>query len=286
VTEIRKLIGALGVEYVDADVTQLAGAEIRRELAEHQLLVFRRQEFDPAAFTRMAEKLGKLETYPFAEPLPDSGYVVPIVKEAAEVHNFGGAWHSDTAYLHKPPAATLLYAVEVPDAAGDTLFADMHQAYDSLSAGFQRCLQQLTGHNTAALVHDAGGAYSAVAGDRGTSPVANPPWADHPIVRRHPDTRRAALYFSLVHTANFVGLTRPESLPLLEQLHAHVTKAENITRLEWQPGTLAIWDNRSVSHYPLNDYTGMRREMHRIILAGEAPEPFTSAGACASKGPP
>ena len=284
--ELRKLIGALGVEYIDADVTQLTGTEVRRELAEHQLLVFRRQELEPAAFARMAAKLGKLEKYPFAKPLPDSGYVVPIVKEAAELHNFGGAWHSDTAYLHKPPAATLLYAVEVPDAAGDTLFADMHEAYDSLSEGFKRFLQQLKGHNTAALVHNAGGVYSNMAGDRGTTPIANPLWADHPIVRRHPDTGRAALYFSLVHTANFVGLTRPESLPLLEQLHAHVTKAENITRLEWQPGTLAIWDNRSVSHYPLNDYNGMRREMLRIILAGEAPESFTSAGACALKGPP
>ena len=267
----HKLLGALGAQ-CDVEANSLTGPQLRQALNEHRLLVFRDQSLNPASFTQFAARLGELDRYPFAQPLPESEHVVAVVKESGDQENFGGAWHTDTAYAKRPPSITLLYAVEVPDAAGDTLFADMQSAYEGLSAGFQETLNRLRGFNTAALVHDVQGAHAGVVGQSVTLKQADEPTdAEHPLVCVHPDTGQRTLYFSLIHTANFVGMTRQESLPLLNQLHTLVTRPENCTRLRWQPGTLAIWDNRCLQHYPLNDYAGQRREMHRIILKGDVP---------------
>jgi taurine dioxygenase len=267
----RALIGALGAERDDLDVRHADPQAIMAALAEHKLLVLRDQKLTPATFTAAAERLGELDVYPFAEPIEGHPHVVRVLKEPGDTANFGGAWHSDTAYLPEPPAATLLLAVEVPDTGGDTLFADSVAAFDRCSAGFQTFLRRLTGHNTSGLVHQAQGPYASVAGQsvaaRGSNQVTE---ADHPLVIAD-EHGREALYFSLIHTSHFVGLTRRESLPLLEQLHALTVAPENVTRLKWRPGTLAIWDNRAVQHYPLNDYPGRRREMHRIILRGGRP---------------
>jgi taurine dioxygenase len=270
--EWQSLIGAIGAERAGVDVTELDPVELLAALHAHQLLVVRDQQLDPSSFTLFAGRLGELDAYPFAEPIPGFPHVVKVLKEPGDESNFGGAWHTDTAYLETPPSVTLLYAVDVPERGGDTLFADTVGVFARLSDGFQRTLMGLVGHNTASLVHDAGGGYASVAGQSVAPKQAEVPTeADHPLVIEHPATGRAALFFSLIHTESFVGMTRLESLPLLEQLHELVTAPENTTRLHWAPGTLALWDNRAVQHYPLNDYPGRRREMHRIILKGDRP---------------
>jgi taurine dioxygenase len=249
-------------------------AALRQALYEHKLLVLRGQTLDPAAFTEAAVRLGELDVYPYAEPIPDHPHVVAVVKEPADESNFGGDWHTDTSYVATPPAITLLYAVEVPEQGGDTLFADTVRAFEQCSEGLKSTLRELVGRNTASLVHQADGGHASVTGqsvalkqaDRETE-------ADHPLVVAHPETGREALFFSLIHTSHFRGMTRPESLPMLEALHCRVVAPENVSRLRWRPGTLAIWDNRAVQHYPLNDYPGKRREMHRIILKGDRPAP-------------
>lgn len=268
----QKLDGALGAQCHAGDLAEVDVDAVKQALLEHQLLVFRDLVMDDAAFTEFAGRLGTLDVYPFAQPLAHAPYVVAVTKEPEDATNFGGAWHSDTAYLPRPPALTLLYALEVPHNGGDTLFADMYGAYESLSASLKATLAPLQGHNTASLVHTAEGSHSAVLGESvGLRDPHLVTQADHPLVRLHPQTRRRALYFSLIHTANIVGRTRQESLPVLRYLQAHASKEDNCTRLRWQTGTLAIWDNRCVQHYPLNDYPGQRREMHRIIVAGEQP---------------
>jgi len=259
------------MDFADADP-----AVLRQALYEHKLLVLRGQTLDPAAFTEAAGRLGELDVYPYAEPIPDHPHVVAVVKEPADESNFGGDWHTDTSYVANPPAITLLYAVEVPEQGGDTLFADTVRAFEQCSEGLKSTLRELVGHNTASLVHQADGGHASVTGqsvalkqaDRETE-------ADHPLVVAHPETGREALFFSLIHTSHFRGMTRPESLPMLEALHRRVVAPENVSRLRWRPGTLAIWDNRAVQHYPLNDYPGKRREMHRIILKGDRPAPRT-----------
>ncbi len=268
----RRLQGAVGAIREDVDFRALDAAELRQALHDHQLVVLRGQSLTPDSFAEAATRLGTLDVYPFAEPLADSPFVVGVVKEAADENNFGGAWHTDTAYMVEPPATTLLYAVETPPTGGDTLFADTLAAFAGLSPGMKATLRALVGHNTAGLVHAAEGSYAAVAGQSVPSKRPEVPTeADHPLVIADPVSGRESLFFSLIHTSHFAGMSREESLPLLEQLHRLVVAAENTTRLRWQPGTLAIWDNRTLQHYPLNDYPGYRREMHRIILKGDRP---------------
>lgn len=269
----QRLEGPFGVSAGDSAIATLDPPEVLKALYDHQLLVFRNQTLTVSQFEDLARGLGELDQYPYAEPLAESSYVVPIVKMPHEQHNFGGDWHTDTSYLERPPAVTMLLAGEVPLAGGDTLFADMYRAYGDLSPGLQSSLSHLSAINTSALVHDPSGSHAAVAGDRGglDAPVSS---ACHPVIRRHPVTGRPALYVSLVHTERFTGMTRPESLPLLEYLQQTASRAENCVRLSWRPGTLAIWDNRVLQHFPLNDYPGQHRAMLRIILRGEKPEAF------------
>ena len=268
----QPMSGPIGAERSDLDFRTAEPEALKAALYEHQFLVLREQTLDPDSFTRAAAALGPLDVYPYAEPMPGSPHVVAVVKEVEDESNFGGDWHTDTAYVARPPAITLLLAVEVPPAGGDTLFADTVGAFERCSAGFRDTLRGLTGHNTASLVHQAGGGHQAVVGQSVTMKAPEGATeAEHPLVIAHPETGREALFFSLIHTSHLVGMTRMESLPLLEALHRRVTAPENVTRLRWQPGTLAIWDNRAVQHYPLNDYAGKRREMHRIILKGDRP---------------
>jgi len=268
----QKMIGALGVERWGCDLEGVDRDSLLADLDRHQLLVIRDLKLEPRSLTAFAARLGELDVYPFAEPMDGYPHVVRVVKDVADTSNFGGAWHTDTAYMPEPPAVTLLYAVETPVEGGDTLFADMFGAYERLSSGFRNLLASLTGHNTSRLVHETDSDYAAVAGQSVELKLSSVTTeADHPLVTGHPRTGRAALFFSLIHTERFVGMSREESTPLLQQLHAVATEPSNTTRLRWVPGTLAIWDNRSVQHYPLNDYPGQRREMHRVILKGGRP---------------
>jgi len=265
------MAGPFGAVCFEA-VSTLPAAEISQALSRFQLLAFRDQRLDPESFTELAARLGEPAHYPYADALREAPFVVPIVKTEADEHNFGGAWHSDSTYLARPPATTLLLACKVPARGGDTLFASASAAYQNLSAGLKRTLRRLDAVNTSALVHAASGVHASVAGDSRSDRNDAQTEAVHPVVRVDPISGRSALFLSLVHSDRFSGMTRAESLPLLEFLQARITAPENCVRLQWQPGTLAIWDNRSLQHLPLNDYPGMRREMHRIILAGEQPQ--------------
>jgi taurine dioxygenase len=270
------MVGALGADITGFDVRNCSEAELaelRCALQSHHVLALRNQQLDPVGLSRFAARLGEREIYPFAHPLAEDPFVVPVVKEPEDTANFGGTWHTDSSYLVRPPGLTLLYAVQLPDAGGDTLFANMFAAYDALSAGMQALIDPLRAHYTAALVHSDDGAYAAVAGaDRNRRNADHlVTQAQHPVVRTHPDSGRRALFVSLAHTARFDGMSRDDSLPLLTQLAQHAVRAEFCCRLRWQVGTLAIWDNRCVQHFPLNDYPGQRRVMHRVILKGEVP---------------
>jgi taurine dioxygenase len=275
--DVRAIDGAFGVEIRGVDVSgwpDATIAELKALLARHHLVAIRDQHLTVRELGAFARRLGPPQEYPFAAALPEDPFVVPIVKEAEDTSNFGGIWHTDSSYLEEPPGETMLYAVQLPRVGGDTLFADMQRAFESLSAGMQRLLEGLTGEFTASLVHSPDGAHAHVAGadrnrrEAGTRATA----AVHPVVRTHPVTGRKGIYASLAHTYRFSGFTRDESLPLIEYLQRHATREEFCTRLVWGPGTLAIWDNRAVQHYPLNDYPGERRVMHRVILAGERPK--------------
>jgi taurine dioxygenase len=268
----REMLGAVGATAPAGDVRDLDVNALIEALNEYQLLVFRDQSLTPAELTDFAVQFGELDIYPLAEPLAGAPHVVELVKNPEDASNFGGAWHTDTSYMVQPPKITMLLAVEVPDQGGDTMFADTYRALAGLSSGMQSSLETLRARYTADLVHANTGTYASVTGQSVQAKTSDRvTTAEHPVVRVHPETGRKALYTSLIHTERFMNMTRPESLPLLEYLQAATIAAENCTRLKWRPGTLAVWDNRCVQHYPLNDYPGQRRLMHRVIIKGDEP---------------
>jgi taurine dioxygenase len=271
--EIRPLAGAIGAEILGVD---LAGevnddtiAAIRRAWLDHLVIFFRDQDLPPARLLAFARRFGEPIEYPFIKGLGGFPVITPVVKLAHDRENFGGFWHSDEPYREIPPMGSMLIAREVPPYGGDTLFANMYLAYESLSAGMRHLLDGLV------AVNSRPGPYSikrtlayAVLARLGNQAE----WkAEHPVVRTHPETARKALYVNGGHTARFKNMTEEESAPLLRFLFAHQTRPEFTCRFRWEVGSVAFWDNRCAQHNAINDYHGFRRAMHRVTLAGDRP---------------
>ena len=280
------MAGALGVEVhvpalltEDKRFTDSALAEIKQAWLDHHLIVFRDLSLNAPKLARFCAQFGELDVYPFMLATPEHPNVIPVIKEAADTKNFGGAWHTDTSYLAQPPKATCLYALDVPASGGDTLFANTAMAYQALSQGMQNILDGLEGWYTPSLVHSTQGPYADVRSDRPSEASPSSAPADklvdqrvrHPIIRRHPESGRQSIYATPLHCESFVDMTREETLPLLNYIYEFATREEFVTRLQWQVGTLAIWDNRGLFHNALNDYQGQRREMYRVTLKGDRP---------------
>jgi len=159
---------------------------------------------------------------------------------------------------------------QMPPYGGDTLFANMCLAYESLSPGLRRLLDGLIAVNSSAKADT-----TKTREDRmrdGANPDARKEYvAEHPAVRTHPETGSKALYVNSGHTVRFKDMTEEESAPLLNFLFAHQARPEFTCRFRWEAGSLAFWDNRCAQHNPINDYHGFRRAMHRVTLAGDTP---------------
>lgn len=271
---IQPLTTALGAEIQGVDLSRPLAREtvatLRQALLDHLVIFFRDQNLTTDKYLAFAHAMGEPMEYPFVSGLPGASLITPVVKEADARVNFGGVWHSDTAYLEEPPKATMLLAREIPPYGGDTMFANQQLAYENLSEGMQNLLGGLIGVNSSVR---SDGIRTHVDRDvpkldtDGTSGFV----AEHPVVRTHPETGRKSLYINRGHTVRFKNMTEEESLPLLNFLFDHQVTDEFVCRFRWQPGSLALWDNRAVLHYPLNDYHGHRREMYRITLRGDKP---------------
>ena len=272
---VRRLAGAVGAEIggirLSPDLPGSTIAALRALWLEHGVVFFRdQQHLDPRALAAFARRFGEVVEYSFIQGLAEAPEVIPVVKLESETVNFGGLWHSDTAYLDRPPMATMLIAREVPPFGGDTLFASGTAAYETLSPGMRRLLDPLRAVNSSAKA-DVTRTREDRVKDGARADAKRVYEAEHPVVRRHPETGRRALYVNGGHTLRFAGMTVAESAPLLDMLHAHQVRPEFTCRFSWTPGALAFWDNRCVLHNPVNDYHGHRRVMHRVTLAGDVP---------------
>jgi taurine dioxygenase len=272
--EIHPLAGALGAEISGVDLSDTLGDEtvaaIRRVWLEHLVIFFHDQTLPPEKFLAFARRFGEPIEYPFVKGLDEFPEIIPVLKLEHEQVNFGGIWHSDTTYLEIPPMASMLVAREVPPAGGDTLFASMYAAYDTLSGGMKRLLEGLRAINSSASA-DVSRTREDRLKDSGRSDARKEYVSAHPVVRVHPETGRRALYVNVAHTVGFEGMTREESAPLLEYLFRHQVRPEFTCRFRWRPGSVAFWDNRCAQHNAINDYQGHRRLLHRITLAGDKP---------------
>jgi taurine dioxygenase len=270
--KIKRLAGTIGAEISGVDTSEYLGQdvidEITEALNEHHVIFFRDQNLEPKRQAAFAARFGPLIPYPMVKGLDGSDEVVPVVKNADERVNFGGIWHADTTYLEKPPMGAMLYAVELPPYGGDTLFANMHMAYETLSPSLQGYLETLTLMQNSAKAEVTRTREDRIKED-GVERKAL--IAEHPAVITHPRTGRKALYVNSGHTERFKELTLEESEPLLKFLYAHQTRPEFTCRFNWTPGSMAFWDNYASQHNPINDYHGFSRVMHRVTIAGERP---------------
>ena len=271
--KVQRIAGALGAEITGVDLSRLGDEEVsqlRKAWLEHLVVFFRDQRLSSEQYMAFARRIGKPIEYPFVKGLPAFPEIIEVKKLEHEKVNFGGVWHSDTAYLEVPPMASMLLAREIPPYGGDTLFANMYLAYETLSPGMQAMLADLVAVNASAKADVTRTREDRIKTDGGDG-AKKELVAEHPVVRTHPETGRKALYVNFAHTVRFRGMTEKESAPILEYLFQHQIRPEFTCRFVWQVGSLALWDNRCAQHNPVNDYHGFRRVMHRITLEGDRP---------------
>lgn len=281
IIEVRPLSGSLGAEVSGADLKAPDSSpmwqELRRAFLAHRVLAILDQDLAPADLMRVGYQFGEPCHYPFAKGLFGYEFITDVIKAAHDRRSFGEDWHIDSVYLPAPPSTTLLYALEVPPYGGDTLFANTADAYDALSEGMKKMLSGLRWFASASLKNRKGGARETYLSGFGSMSVQNSQGAAalealHPVVRRHPQTGRDALYLSPIHTLRFDGLTEAESRPLLDFLCEHCLTPEFTCRVGWVPGQLTVWDNRTTLHKAINDYDGHHRHMRRLTVGAETPQ--------------
>ncbi len=273
---ISPVAGALGAEVEGIDLSRTLDertvGELRAAFNENHVLFFRDQALSASEQIAFGRNFGELGTHPYVEANPDHPEVLDIVTEPTDRINFGGGWHSDVTFLQEPDLGSILYAIDVPAVGGDTLFANQHAAYEALSDTMKELIDPLVGVHSASEQYGGNG-YSqrSTAMTTRDEAGASASHTEHPVVRTHPETGRKALYVNRAFTLGIKGMHRAESRALLEFLFAHATKERFTCRFRWQPGSVAMWDNRSVQHYALHDYKGEWRRMRRITIRGDRP---------------
>ena len=271
---IEKVGGALGAVASGIDLSQVLtsadfAAEVRQWVIEHQVVFFRDQQLTPAQFQQFAEHFGEVMDHP-AYGAVEGAPAVQVLQSTADAPSKIELWHSDMTFSATPPSFTLLHGQIIPAYGGDTLWASALAAYDSLSAPLKAFLDPLmAGHDFAfgfkESLAEPGGAQRLA-----DMVAANPPVL-HPLIRTHPESQRKGIYANPLFTTHIEGLSKLESSSLLSFLYEHVRTAEFTVRLAWQPGTLAIWDNRSTQHKPVNDFFPQKRVMNRVTIMGDKP---------------
>jgi taurine dioxygenase len=211
-----------------------AAGELRNAFAEHGLLFFRDQSLTEENHIAVAEVFGDINVNRFFAANPDYPQIAMVTKEPEQIANIGGGWHTDHSYDLEPALGSILVARELPPEGGDTWFASMYKAYDSLSEGLKRTLENLNAVHSARHVFGSGVGY---------------------------DTEKK--------TKGRIG----NAAPLLTYLYEQAVDEANVTKFQWAPGSVAFWDNRATWHFAQNDYQGKRRVMHRITIDGCALKP-------------
>jgi taurine dioxygenase len=268
---IRKAEGC-GAYVEDVDLARLDRAEadeLRTALFEHGVLFFRAQTLTPERHIALAEQLAPIDVNRFFPA--DAAYpmIAKVEKAPEQTVNIGGGWHTDHSYDVAPAMGSVLVARDLPPSGGDTLFADLYAAYETLDDDLKAEVAGLRAVHGSDHVFGEKGAYAGTDQSELAKGRGGDAETVHPVVIRHPGSGKPVLYVNPGFTLRFEGRTREESLPLLMRLFAHAIDGARVHRFVWQPGSVAIWDNRATWHFAMNDYHGQYRLMHRITLAGE-----------------
>lgn len=268
--QVKPLTPVIGAEISDIDLTAVLGnrqvEELHAALAEHQVLFFRDQKIDLDQQKRLGRYFGDLHIHPNAPGPEGHPEILPIHADGSSRRINGENWHSDVSCDVKPPMGSILHLHTVPPLGGDTIFASQTAAYDALTPAFQTFLSGLT------ATHSGDRSYrrtNRILGIDDSQRVF--PQAVHPVVRTHPVTGRKALFVNENFTMHINELSSEESRAVLDLLFAHSTRPAFQVRFNWQPHSVAFWDNRAVQHIAMWDYFPQVRSGNRVTIKGDRP---------------
>jgi taurine dioxygenase len=271
---LRRVAGRIGAEVLKLRLGDDLGAEttaaIHRALAKHKVLFFRDQHhLDDASQERFAKTLGEPVAHPTVPVREGSSYLLELDSRRGGRAN---SWHTDVTFVEAYPKASILRAVEIPEAGGDTVWANTAAAYNDLSPELKTLADSLRAVHT--NLYDYAAAKTEATPEqvkRYLEVFASTVYeTEHPVVRIHPETGEKTLVLGHF-LKSFVGLSAADSRHLFEVLQGHVTRLENTVRWRWAAGDVVIWDNRATQHYAINDYGDAVRVVRRVTLAGDAP---------------
>ncbi|NIF41030.1 TauD/TfdA family dioxygenase [Burkholderia sp. Tr-862] len=271
----------LGAEVVGIDLSQPLGAadfaRVHRAHLDRHVLVFRDQRITPDEHVAFSRRFGPLQIHvlhQFALAAHPEVLIVSNIVENGRPIGLGDAghfWHSDLSYKEKPSLGSLLHAQELPAEGGDTLFANMHLAWDTLPAHLRRAVEGRRAEHTYLARYAELQARSPWRPNLSAEQIAQVEAVVHPVVRTHPETGRKALFVSEHFTTRIVDLPEDESRALLDELFAHSVRADHLYRHHWRAHDLVFWDNRSLMHLAAGTPDHLRRKLYRTTIEGDAP---------------
>jgi len=281
------LAAAMGAEIRGVNLNNLsdeAFAEIENALYRHKLIYFRDQDFTFSDHENITLRFGEFGTDAYTTGVVGHENIQPVIKEADTETKmvFGSGWHSDSAFLERPPSVAINYGKDMPPYGGDTMFANSVLAYNSLSDTMKEMIAPLKVWMSAKRVVAAMQAEKAdYVGEKITN-LGNIELdvdtqkmlegAYHPLVRTHPVTGEKSLFVEKTYANGIEGMSEEEAMPIIDFLASFATQESFTCRLRWESKTVIMWDNRICLHQAFNDYQGFRREMYRATVLGEKPE--------------
>jgi len=262
---VKPLTRHIGAEITGVDLAKGLDPrqleEVKKALADHLVIFFRDQEFDHESHKRLGRQFGPLVIHSGVAGLAEHPEIVAIHSDAHSKYVAGEDWHSDLTCDAEPPMGSILYLHTVPETGGDTVFASMYAAYETLSPRMKTYLEGLE------AVHDGEHVYRSIVND----PNKKFPTNVHPVVRTHPVTGRKCLFVNQSYVTHVVGVAKDESNAILSYLYNHCTNPNFQVRFRWTPHAVAFWDNRCTQHLAVWDYFPQTRSGYRVTVGGDKP---------------
>ena len=266
--DIRPLTPAIGAEIhgIDLGASDIAKniPAVRAALLKYGVIFFREQDLTQDQHIAFARYFGDLEIHP-ATPKDQPNPEILRIAHGPNSRGQENNWHSDVTWRERPSLGSILLAREIPPVGGDTLFANMHLAYERLSPKMQEFCHGLT------AVHDIARVFAKRLNKAPEDLHEKYPPIRHPVIRTHPETGERAIYVNNGFTSHIEGLSPDESRWILDHLYKTAWDVEIQCRFRWEVGSIAFWDNRVCQHLAVSDYFPARRVMERVTIAGDKP---------------
>ena len=273
--KIQQLSEHIGAEISGIQLDNLnedAVAEIKEAWLEHKVLVFRGQEISTEAHIAFGKNFGDLEIHPFADNLEDHPEI--IVLEAGgdsprQNYNAAKDWHIDVSFREKPPMGSILRGKVIPEKGGDTRFSNAAAAYENLDPEIKARVDELSAVNDYTKMFGPSTRFNSE--ESHEENIKEYPPVLHPVIRTHPETGKRSIFTNNFFTSHIEGVDGEESDYLLGKLAEAIRDPSIQFRVQWEPETFVMWDNRCVHHVATDDFLPLFRRMERVTISGDRP---------------